>query len=85
MRLIFTCFYVFLFVINFLFYLSSLEDVLIDFIVGDGREKERERNIYERDTHQLATLSMHPLWGLNPKPFGLPDDAQVTGPHWPGL
>ena len=35
---------------------------------GDGREKERERNVDEREKHRLVVSLMSPDWGLNLQP-----------------
>ena len=62
---------------------------------GEGREKERERNIDVRERETLIShLSYAPLkpatqaWDLASGPVGLlllRDDAYPAEPHWPGL
>ena len=59
---------------------------------GEGREKERERNInvWLPLAHPLlgdlfCNPGMCPDWESNQRPFGLQVSAQSTEPHWPGL
>ena len=35
---------------------------------GEGKEKERERNIDVKEKHQLVSSHTGPYWGLNPQP-----------------
>ena len=46
----------------------------------EGREKERERNIYVREKHQLVASRVHPDWGPNWRTFALQNDTQPTEP-----
>ena len=39
---------------------------------GEGREKERERNINMRGKHQLAASCTCPDWGRDPQPRHVP-------------
>ena len=60
------------------------------------RERERERNTYVREKHWLVAFCTRPTrdWTCNLgmcsdsksnlQPFGLQDNAQPTGSHWPG-
>ena len=56
----------------------------------EGRKKERERNIHWLSlAHTLTGDQTHnpgmvPEGELNPQPFGLQDDAQLTEAHQPG-
>ena len=64
---------------------------------GEGREKEKERNIDVREKHLSVPPHMYPGWGSNPQlrhvswlesnwwPFTLWYVAQPTEPHWLGL
>ena len=59
---------------------------------GEGREKERERNInvWLPLVHLLlgtwpAAQVMCPDWEWNQQPFGLQASIQSTEPHQPGL
>ena len=61
---------------------------------GEGREKERERNISVQNTNLLPLSHLHPETcnpgscpdqESNQGPFALWDDAQPTKPHWSGL
>ena len=78
-----------------LIFLSSPEDMLIDF-----RERGREEEEREGEKHQgeketsisfpvliregTCNLGMYPGWESNPLCFSLQDDAP-TEPHWPRL
>ena len=72
---------------------SSLRFYLFIFREGEGREKEKERNIDGRKKHQwlpltcplLRTWPTTEAWDSNWLPLGLQDDAQLTEPHQPGL
>ena len=46
--------------------------MLIDLREKGRKGRERERNIYVREKHQLATSRTHPDWGLNPQPRHVP-------------
>ena len=60
---------------------------------GEGREKERERNISMQEIHLLVAShappngdlacnpGMCPDWESNQRPFGLQDDMQPTDSH----
>ena len=62
---------------------------------GEGREKERERNIGAREKHRSVASytppTRHPAhnpgvylgWESNWQPFGLQASAQSTEPHEP--
>ena len=64
---------------------------------GEGREKEKERNIDVKEKHSSVASHTHPDrdqaqnpgmcpdWELNQRPFGLCDDAQPTKPPQAGL
>ena len=64
---------------------------------GEGREKERGRNIHVREKHwlvasrtlpdwdQICNPGTCPEWELNPWPFHLGNTVQATEPHWSGL
>ena len=47
---------------------------------GEGREKEKERNISVRENP-----GTFPDWELNRPPFALRDNAQLTEPYPSGL
>ena len=57
---------------------------------GEGREKERERNINVLEKHQSAASNTPPtqacaLSGIKPATFQFADDAQPTESHQSGL
>ena len=62
---------------------------------GEGREKERERNIDVQEIHWSVAFHMPPTgdpnpgmcpdWESNQQPFGLQAGTQSTEPHQPGL
>ena len=59
---------------------------------GEGREKERERNInvwlplaHSAPGNWAHNPGMFPDWESNQQPFGLQASAHSTGPHQPGL
>ena len=58
---------------------------------GEGREKERERNIswlpliHALTGGQTCNPGTCPDWALNQRPFALREDTQPTEPHWSGL
>ena len=89
---------------------SNQEIILIDFFFfpfldfvylllerGEGKEKERERNIDVQEIHQLVASSTPPTgdlaqnpgmcldWELNQLSFGSQVGAQSIEPHQPGL
>ena len=63
---------------------------------GEGREKERKRNIAVREKHRSVASCMPltgdlacnpgmcPDWELNRQPFGSQASTQPTEPHQPG-
>ena len=63
---------------------------------GEGREKEREKNIIVQEKHSLVAshtppngdlahnLGMCPHWEKNQPPFGSQARVQSTEPHQPG-
>ena len=56
------------------FYFGILfKDVIYLFLErGEGRKKERERNIDVREKHRWVTSCMCPDWGPNPQPGHVP-------------
>ena len=66
------------------FVLFCVRFYLFIFREGEGKEKERGRNISVREKHQSVASQRHPDWELNRWPFALWNDAQLTEPHWSG-
>ena len=64
------CFNEFMFM--FIYILFSPEDMLTDFREGEGRERERDRNIDVREKHRLVASCTHPNQGLNSRPRHVP-------------
>ena len=73
------------------YFLTLFFNLLLE--IGEGREKERERNIDVREEHWLvASLNIrtglilqpkHVPWlGIKPATFPLRDNFQPTEPHW---
>ena len=51
---------------------------------GEGRKRERERNIDVKEKHRLVASCMRPDWEPNRQPFlGLRDNAPTNGAIWP--
>ena len=81
----------------FLVFIFFFKNLCYFLEMGEGREKERERNMDVWEKHWSVASHMPPTgdlsqnpgmcpdWELNQWPFGLQVSAQSTEPHQPGL
>ena len=81
---------------NFLIFKNVFKRFYLFLERGEGREKDRERNIDVREIHQSVASrtppsgdlahnpGMCPDWEWNLQPFGSQAGTQSTEPHQPG-